>query len=123
MKTASIMFEEIPFEARTKMLSDETLQRLNCNATKFDFSGYHVTVPGFVCIPVKFSKDEEKKAQQIAELKALGYQKLEQKMLDTYHLSFSGKTASGYGPMHKSAKEIYAISVAYLMKVHGIELK
>lgn len=120
MKT--IMFDQIPLDVRTKMLGDETLQRLNCNTTKFDFSGYHVTVPGFVCIPVKLSKDEEKKAQQIAELKTLGYEKLDQKLLETYSLNFSGKTASGYGPMHKSAKEIYAIPVADLMKVHGIEL-
>lgn len=104
----NILFEDLSYELSTKMLAEETLERLNCNRTGFDFKGYNVKIPGYICLPVKISKNVDKRRNQHKELLALGYKKLSQELASEYKLAYDGK-------------EIYIISIEKLMEIHNIE--
>lgn len=104
----NILFEDLPYEVSTKMLSEETLERLNRNRTGFDFKGYNVKIPGYICLPVKISKNVDKRRSQHQELISFGYRKLSQELAIEYKLGYDGK-------------EIYIISIKKLMEIHNIE--
>lgn len=107
-KTNIILFEELPYEVSTKMLATETLERLNPNNTGFDFKGYNVKIPGYICLPVKHSDNPKIKENQKRELLALGYKKLDASLVEEYKLDREGK-------------DIYVISVEKLLDIHNVE--
>lgn len=107
-KTDIILFEELTYEVSTKMLAMETLERLNLSHTGFDFKGYNVKIPGYICLPVKHSSNPEIKKSQKEELLVLGYEKLDTRLVEEYQLNSEGK-------------DIYVISVEKLLDIHNVE--
>lgn len=105
-KSTTILYEEIPYEDGVKMLRNETVERLNhCG---FGFSGYNIRIPGFVAIPVKFSKIPAKRKEQLKELEQLGYKKASAEMVEKYRLS--------------SEKPNYMISIKALVDIHNVTI-
>lgn len=110
MTEVKTLYGQLPYETTTKMLGDETLERLNFNKTGFDFKGYNSSIPGYICLPVKHSNNLQEKSAQEHELNELGYQRLEEELVEKYFKSsYNGRT-------------MYVISIGDLLKIHHIDI-
>lgn len=101
----AILYEDLPDEIAVKLLSSETLERLK----DLEFKGYNVRIPGYVCIPVKFSKTPAKRKEQVQELKKLGYSKVKPEDIEKYRLS-------------GSEREFYKIPIKKLLEIHKVTI-